>query len=391
MNYTFSGKVKTITLIMMGIGILATIYGFIFTPDRIWSNLLLGTFFFLAVSVGALFFIGVHSIGEAAWHTVIKRIPEAITQYVPVGSIFMLVLVILGFLGINDTWQWMDKSFRESDVLFQNSGKSAWLNTPFFLARTVLYLGGWSYFAWKFRKLSIEQDAGGGLQTFKSNFKLSAVFLVFFAVTSSTSAWDWLMSIDVHWYSTLFGWYVFAGMFVSALITMLLVTVFLKKNGYLPSVNDNHIHDLAKYVFAFSVFWTYLWFSQYLLYWYSNIPEEVNYFLNRFKTDYKSIMILMLVINFAFPVVLLMHRYAKRNYNLLLFVGFILIFGHYLDLFQIIMPGTVANDFGFGFTEIGTFIGFAGVFLYVTLSNLTKASLEPKNHPFVSESKQHQI
>lgn len=391
MNYTFSGKVKTITLIMMGVGILATIYGFIFTPERIWSNLLLGTFFFLAVGVGALFFLGVHSIGEAAWHTVIKRVPEAISQYIPVGAVFMLILVLLGIFGVHDTWHWMDSHFKETDVLYQNSGKKAWLNTPFYIVRTLLYLGGWSFFAWKFRQLSLAQDAGGGLQTFKSNFKLSAVFLVFFAVTSSTSAWDWLMSIDVHWYSTLYGWYIFAGMFVSALITMLLFTVFLKKNGYLPSVNENHIHDIAKYVFAFSVFWTYLWFSQYMLYWYSNIPEEINYFMNRFHTNYQPMMIGMLIVNFAFPVVLLMHRYAKRNYNLLLFAGFILILGHYIDLFQIIMPGTVNDKWCIGITEIGIFLGFAGLFTFVVLSNLTKAPLEPKNHPFVSESKQHHI
>ncbi len=391
MNYTFSGKVKTITLIMMGVGILATIYGFIFTPERIWANLLLGTFFFLAVAVGALFFLGVNSIGEAAWHTVIKRVPEAISQYIPVGSIFILVLVLLGIFGVHDTWHWMDSHFKETDVLYQNSGKKVWLNTPFYIIRTIVYLGGWSFFAWKFRQLSLQQDNGGGLGTFKKNFKLSAVFLVFFAVTSSTSSWDWLMSIDVHWYSTLYGWYIFAGMFVSAMIATLLFTVFLKKNGYLPSVNENHIHDIAKFVFAFSVFWTYLWFSQYMLYWYSNIPEEINYFMNRFYTRYQPLMVGMLIVNFAFPVVLLMHRYAKRNYNLLLFAGFVLILGHYVDLFQIIMPGTVNDKWCVGFTEIGIFTGFAGLFTFVVLSNLTKAPLEPKNHPFVSESKQHHI
>jgi hypothetical protein len=165
----------------------------------------------------------------------------------------------------------------------------------------------------------------------------------------------------------------------------------VKSQGLMQWVNENHIHDLAKFMFAFSIFWTYLWFSQYMLIWYSNIPEEINYFLDRFNTDYKYIVIPMLAINFAFPLLILMHRDAKRTPWLLTVVGAILLVGHYLDLFQIIMPGTVKDKWNIGFTEIGMVLGFLGLFLFVVLSALSKHQLVPVNHPFLNESKQHHI
>ena len=176
-----------------------------------------------------------------------------------------------------------------------------------------------------------------------------------------------------------------------SLTIMLLLVVNLKRRGYLPLVNENHVHDLAKLTFAFSIFWTYLWFSQYMLIWYSNIPEEINYFLERFNTDYRYVVYAMLFINFAFPLLVLMHRNAKRNYVLVNFAAIVIIIGHYLDMFQIIMPGTVKSEWCIGFLEIGSFLGFFGLFLFVVHSSLAKANLVPQNHPFLNESKQHHI
>jgi hypothetical protein len=214
---------------------------------------------------------------------------------------------------------------------------------------------------------------------------------VFFAVTSSTSSWDWLMSLDFHWFSTLFGWYIFAGFFVSALTTMLLLVLWLKKNGYMPHLNQSHIHDLAKMMFAFSIFWTYLWFSQYMLIWYSNIPEEINYFLERFSTGYQPWMVLMLAINFAFPLIVLMHRDAKRNYNLAFVAGIVVLLGHFIDMYQIIMPGAMAKYVPVSILSVLAMIGFMAIFLLATFRALGKAALVPKHHPFLNESKQHHI
>lgn len=391
MNYTFPSRLRITTFILMFIGVAAAIYGFIQHPDRAWANLLLNGFFFTAISLAGAFFIAATYVAEAGWHVGFKRVPEAMSQYLPFGAVVILVVILSGVFGFNHIYHWMDHHFQETDQVWKNSGKKDYLNTTFYLARTFIYLIGWTYFAWKLRQISKREDREPNAKWHKKSYNTSALFLVFFAVTSSMSAWDWLMSIDVHWYSTLFGWYVFAGFFVSALVLMLLITIGLKRRGYLPLVNENHIHDLAKMVFAFSVFWTYLWFSQYMLIWYSNIGEEINYFLERFNTDYFYIMVSILVLNFAFPLLILMHRNAKRNYLLVNIVGVIIFFGHYLDMFQIIMPGSIKEAWNIGFTELGMFAGFIGAFLFVVHTSLTKASLVPANHQFLNESKQHHI
>ena len=218
----------------------------------------------------------------------------------------------------------------------------------------------------------------------------SGWFLVFFAVTSSTMAWDWVMSIDPHWFSTLFGWYVFSGMFVTGLTMITLISIHLKRNGYFQHINENHLHDLGKFMFGVSVFWAYLWTSQFLLIWYANIPEEVTYFQDRWE-NYKVLWVTNLVINFIFPFLVLMSRDAKRNMAYLVVAGVAILCGHWLDVYLMIMPGTVKANYGIGLLEIGMFAGFAGLFGYVTLNALTKAALVPKNHPFVEEASHHHI
>lgn len=391
MKYTFPSKLKIATFVMMGIGLAALIYGFASETERAWSSLLLNGFFFTAIALAGTFFVAVTYVTEGGWQAGIKRIPEAVSQYLPIGALVLAGVIVAGLFGGNHLWHWMDPHFAETDAIFNNSGKSAYLSKPFFIARLVVFLGGWIVFTLLFRKYSKREDLEGGLKWHKKSYKMGAAFLVFFAVSSSMASWDWLMSIDVHWFSTLFGWYIFAGFFVSSLTIMLLLVVNLKRRGYLPLVNENHVHDLAKLTFAFSIFWTYLWFSQYMLIWYSNIPEEINYFLERFNTDYRYVVYAMLFINFAFPLLVLMHRNAKRNYVLVNFAAIVIIIGHYLDMFQIIMPGTVKSEWCIGFLEIGSFLGFFGLFLFVVHSSLAKANLVPQNHPFLNESKQHHI
>lgn len=391
MNYTFAGKTKMLTIALMGIGLAAIIYGFVMTPERIWANLLLNGFYYLAIALSATFFIAVNYVSEAGWHAGFKRIPEAMSAYLPYGAIVILALVITGMLGVHDIWHWMDSHFQQTDSVYLNSGKKVYLTNTFFLVRTIAYLLGWIFLAIQFRRISLKEDDLKGTAMQKKGVMFGAMFLVFFAVTSSMSAWDWLMSIDVHWYSTLFGWYIFSGLFVSGLIMIMLILLYLKGKDLMDWVNENHIHDLAKLVFAFSIFWMYLWFSQYMLIWYSNIPEEINYFLERYNTNYRTLVITMLVINFLFPLLILMHRDAKRSPKLLFIVGIILLVGHYLDLFQIIMPGVVKDKWNIGFTEIGMTLGFLGLFLFVTLTALSKRKLMAGNQPFFNESLQHHI
>jgi hypothetical protein len=278
------------------------------------------------------------------------------------------------------------------DAIIAN--KKAFLDQGFYWARTLVYLGVFIFFARWFRKqsLAMDQMTGDSLVTrHLLVYRRSALFLVFFAVFSSTLSWDWLMSIDAHWFSTLYGWYVFSGMWVSAMITAVTMVLYLKRKGYLPQVNNSHIHDMGKWVFAVSFLWSYLYFSQFMLIWYSNIPEEVTYFQSRIN-EHPALLWGTFFINFAIPMVLLMSRDAKRNPRFLIGVGAVIFIGHWLDVNMMVMPGALGHHFhGIGLLEVGMFVTFLGLFIYTVLNTLTKAPLTPVNHPYLEESVHHQI
>ena len=386
----FNQQTRLISFVLIGVGVLAMIYGFVSDAHRTWASLLVNNFFFLAIALAGIFFVAIQYVSNAGWSVAIKRVPEAMSTYLPYAGVGMLLIF---FFGMHDLYHWThhdiyDPASPHYDEIISN--KAAYLNIPFFTIRTVVYILIWTGFAWLIRKNSLlaDQIPGGDYTYFKKNFKLSAGFLVLFAITSSTSAWDWLMSIDTHWFSTLFGWYVFSGLFVRGLVTITLLIVFLKNKGLLPEVNGSHLHDLAKYVFAFSIFWMYLWVSQFLLIWYSNIPEEVTYYISRLQ-DYKVLMFTMLAINFVIPTLVLMTRTSKRKQNIVVITGIILIAGHWVDVFLMVMPGAVGSHASIGAIEIGTFLGFMGLFLFVVLKSLEKVPLMPKNHPYLEESLHH--
>jgi hypothetical protein len=198
------------------------------------------------------------------------------------------------------------------------------------------------------------------------------------------------MSIDVHWFSTLFGWYTFAGIWCSTMVVLVILTLYLKKLGYLPKVNDSHIHDLGKWTFATSFLWSYLWFSQYMLIWYANIGEEVVYYMMRIE-NFKMLYFGMFIVNFAFPMLLLMSREAKRHAGILTLVGVIILSSHWVDVYIMVSAGSMGATASIGFLEIGMAVLMAGVFIRVILKNLTKAPLSPLNHPYLDESIHHEI
>ncbi|MEY2970177.1 MAG: hypothetical protein RLZZ599_550, partial [Bacteroidota bacterium] len=272
--------------------------------NRPWSALYIASFFFFMIALGALAFYAIQYAAQAGWSPILFRVMEGVTGYLPVASIGVLVLLMASAFGLNHIFHWMDPELVNPESAHYDkiiAGKSGYLNVPFFLVRAIVFLLGWNAYRWVSRKNSIADDNAEDQSFFKKNFKLSAGFLVFFIVTESIMSWDWIMSFDPHWFSTLFGWYVFAGMMVCAITVIALVTIYLKSQGYLEEVNDSHIHDLAKFMFAFSIFWTYLWFSQFMLIWYADIPEEVTYFVTRIE-DYKLPFFGMIAMNFVFPL-----------------------------------------------------------------------------------------
>ncbi|HOZ39604.1 MAG TPA: quinol:cytochrome C oxidoreductase [Flavobacteriales bacterium] len=421
MNFTFSKRARTLTMTLIGVGLVAAVVGILGDHtdhhQRTWANLLVNGFFFLGISLGALFFFALQNATETGWTVLVKRIFEGIMSFVPVGAIVMIVVLAAGSAHVHHLYHWMDHTLYHPYMVGEGAaaeyvdeavqgavanpnydhliaGKKAFLNQPFFWLRSLLYIAVFVLFGRWFRQQSLQMDKETGDTLVKRhllNYRRSALFLVFFAVFSSTLAWDWLMSIDTHWFSTLYGWYAFSGMWVSAMVTAVILALYLKRKGLLPQVSNSHIHDMGKWVFAISFLWSYLYFSQFMLIWYSNIPEEVTYFQQRI--DHHPMLLWgTFFINFAIPMVMLMSRDAKRNPRFLIGVGSVIFVGHWLDVNMMVMPGALGHDFhGIGLLEAGMFLAFLGVFIHTVLTALTKAPLTPVNHPYLDESVHHQI
>lgn len=390
-RYEFSPKLKQTSFILIAVGAILFLAGAFISGNhtRIVADLLHNGIFFLLICLISVFFVSFNYLAQAGWSVAIKRVPEAISQLVPwfAGFVGVLMLYIL-YSNSHDIFHWLDKAHQD-EIL---KGKSGYLNVPFMTLRILLYVGIWSFAAIMLRRYSMQEDLSpaGNLRYFRKSQWMAGFFILFFAVSISTSSWDWLMSIDPHWYSTMFGWYCFASALVSGISLIMLVIQYLRNQGYLRNVTDEHIHDIGKFMFAFSVLWTYLWYSQFMLIWYANMPEETTYF--RFRLDhYKVLFFLNLIVNFATPLLVLMSNTAKRNSKTLIFIGCVIILGHWIDFYQMIMPGTIGENWNIGLMEIGLPIFFVGIIIFKTFTELTKVPLIPKNHPYIQESLHHHV
>lgn len=352
--------------------------------NKPWAAVYVGCIFFMLISLGIFTFNQIQYAASAGWSPVLFRVMEGLSAYLLPGSILFFLLLLASSAHLNHLFIWMDADIVANDTIIQ--GKTGFLNIPFFLIRAVIFLAGWNIFRMLSRRNSLALDETGDLNYYKKNFKLAAGYLVFFIITESIMSWDWIMSIDTHWYSTLFGWYVFASFFVTAITIIALSTLYLKNKGLLEFVNTSHIHDLAKFMFGLSIFWTYLWFSQFMLMWYANIPEEVTYFILRIE-EYNLPFFGMLALNFLLPILLLINTDFKRLSWIIVMAGACIIAGHYLDFFNMIMPGTVGASWFIGAAEIGSVLFFGGLFIFVGFSAIAKAPLLVKNNPMVEESK----
>jgi hypothetical protein len=395
-QFEFTGKAKNLSIIAIVIGLLAIGYGFSAEAlhERTFANLLLMAYYFACVCMSGAFFLAVQFVAQAGWSAAILRVPQAMAKALPIAVVILIAVMAAGLYTHNLYHHWnapglTDPKSENFDKLIQ--GKSAFLNVPFFMARQVIFLGVYSFFALLLAKLSNNEDLEGGLNSYRKSFKYSCVFLVIYGFTTPIFAFDTVMSLEAHWFSTMFGWYNFAAMWVSSLATIAIILILLRKSGYMAWVNNSHLHNLGQFIFGFSIFWTYVWFAQFLLIYYANMPEETVYFYKRFEF-YKIWFYLNLALNFLSPVLLLMDRDNKRNENTLLIVSILVLLGHWVDYYQMIMPGAVEEgQNGFGFIEIGTAIGFVGLFTFTVLTALSKKPLVAKNHPFLQESLNHHL
>ena len=391
--YKISKNTHLLSLGLILIGVISTAYAFITDIHAAWTSLLFNNYFFLGISIFAVFFVALQHVAEAGWSTAIKRVPEAIMTFLPYACAVMIFIVIAAILHWNHIYHWMEEGIMTEGAPNYDkiiAGKEAYLSPIFFLVRSIIYVTVWIYCAKRLRDISLQGDLEGGIgeKSYNKGITVSAWFIVFFAVSSSTASWDWIMSIDTHWFSTLFGWYIFSEWSAIGFTTILLFCLFLKKQGYLEHLNESIIHDLGKWVFAFSIVWTYMWFSQFMLIWYANIPEEVTYFMERIELpNYRFLFWFSAAINFVVPTIMLMSRDAKRNTNLLIAASITILIGHWINSYLLFAPGTLHDHGHLGFTELGMGLGFLGLFLFVVFRSLTTRSLEIKHHPFLKESK----
>jgi len=411
-RFEFTGITKTLSLVGIVIGVLAIVFGFITGDEhiqRVYSNLLLMSYYFVCVCTAGVFFCAYQYAAQAGWSVSILRVPQALAKTLPYASIILILVVTAGLFQQHEIVEHGKKEMVPylyahwathglTTVGSENfdpiiAGKKAFLNVPFFYGMLIVLLGAYSYLGLQLAKCSENEDTVGGMSNYDRSFKLSCIFLVIFGFTFPIFAFGTIMSLEAHWFSTMFGWYNLAAMHVAGLALIALMIILLQKKGYFTWATENHMHSLGKLIFGFSIFWTYVWFAQFFLTWYANIPEESVYFYRRWEPGFKWWFWLNIVLNFVAPLLLLMSRDAKRFRNRMMWTCIVLIAGHWLDFYLMIMPGTTGPEHrGFGVEEIGIFLGFAGLFTFLTLTALSKfQSLVPKKHPFLEESLHHHI
>jgi hypothetical protein len=379
-QFNFKNKYRNILIIIMLGGLLITVAAILVSGtgvSRIWANILLNNQYFMGIALGAAFFISVHRVALSGWHTVLQRLPDAITTFLPVSFVLMLLI----YFGMHHIYHWSD--YEGYDKVLE--GRKAWLNIPFFFLRMIFYFAGWITLTWLMRKNSNALMTSYDVKFYNRRKLFACLFLVFYAITVSTSSWDWIMSLDGHWFSTVFGWYVLIGMFVTSLSFITLLIWLLKRLGYLKELNAEHVHDMGILLFSFSIFWTYLWFAQYELIWYGHLPEETTYYILRLG-NFRLIFFLNLGINFFIPFFGLIGLKSKRQLDWVALVSLLLIIGHWLDYWLMIMPGAVGDKAGIGIIEIFSTFFYAGMFIFIVLKSLSKGPLVLKNDPFIEES-----
>ena len=401
-RFEIPGKLKRTSMALIAVGVLTLIAGIAcllgphsndMDKNRFWLVLLHDSVFFTLITAVSIFIQAAVSLAQGSWIVAYRRVPEAIGS---ISWIFGLIAAVIMFTiiftfrnshGICSIYPWVTPG--NDKILL---GKKAFLNPGMFVGFTLVTIGFFAFFGRKFRALSIAQESAPKNDTriYWKVFRLSGLFLIVYGLSQmSTIPWLWIMSIQAHWYSTLFSWYTFASAFVSGMSLILLWVVYLKNQGNLELVTKEHMHDLGKFMFAFSIFWTYLWFAQYMLIWYANIPDETVYFKLRQQGPYSVIFYANFIINFCMPILILMARPSKRNYFTITFMAMVIIFGHWLDYFQMIMPGPLGENWHINWYEIGIFMGFAGLLIFLVSRMLTKSSLVPNNNILLKETVVH--
>ena len=329
-------------------GLVLTLLGWLFAPDRLCPNLLLAAFYVLGLGLGGLLFLVFGYVTKAEWSIALRPIPAALSRTMPLGAL----LILVALAGIPWLYDWASEPL--------HGAKGEWLSAGPFLVRAVIYLAVWLLFSRLISRASRSLDAQS------RGVRLSALFIVLFAATFSLASFDWLMSREAHWFSTVFAVYTFTGMFVTALAAITVIAILLRRGGAFAGIlTEDHLHDLGKLTLGFTTFWAYIWFCQYMLIWYADIPEETGYFVTRFEGAWGPLMVLNLVVNWLIPFLVLLPRPAKRKESIMLGVGVLLLAGHWLDLYLMVLPPSMEHGPSFGPWELAPLVGAIALFVLV--------------------------
>ncbi|MBK8700887.1 MAG: hypothetical protein IPN29_15635 [Saprospiraceae bacterium] len=427
-HYSISNSLRTILFVMMGLGVLClglTWIGDDHSHTRFWSNVLHNAVFFTGIAIMATFFMAASITAYAGWYTAFKRVFESFSAFLLPGFIIMTLIGVAVFMHANHLYHWADEKSVANDEILK--GKSGFLNKNWYLFGTVIIGAAYTYIAMKIRSLSVAEEHTEGEANFSTHRSIrtyAAIFLPVFGFTSVVLIWQWIMSVDAHWYSTMFAWYSLASLFVAMMCLVALLLIYLRGKGYYQNLSKHHVHDVGKFIFGISVFWTYLWFSQFMLIWYANIGEETIYFRERYD-NYPVLFFGNLVINFALPFLILMRNDTKWKTGSISFIAVVVFLGHWLDFFLMVKPGvlhtahelvghaaegghgaaetaggghgaeavsSIVSGFTFpGMLELGTMLGFLGLFMFTILTALSKSSLTSEKDPYVGESLHHHV
>lgn len=377
---------KVLTIALIGIGLLTFALGLFLDKERAWTSYLVSFFFFSCLGLGGLFFAAIHNITKAGWSTSVRRYAEAMTSFIP----FILLGGLVLLFGAKYIFPWTHEDVIKSSPLIE--AKTAYLNVGFLAVRLVVFALGWFAFKWFIVGNSLNQDKSGDEKLTLKNVGLSIAFILFFAITFTFFSMDMLMSLLPTWYSTIFGIYCFSGLFQATFAVLSLIIIFMRRSGYVKGyVTVEHQHDIVKFMKGFTVFWAYIAFSQFMLIWYANIPEETEYYIMRSQNGWLVISLLLLIFRFIVPFIALLPRGLKRNDNHVILVSVLILAMQYLDIYWMVYPNFNDGMVKFGIWEVGIFAGFTGLFLFAMTTFFKKFSLVPVKDPRLHEAINHHV
>jgi len=369
---------------LAALGLVLTLLGWIVAPERTSAGVLMASQYVLGISLAGLLFIAMTYVTSAGWSVAIRRVPEALAGALPVGA----VAVLIAALGMHWLYPWSRSDVVAHDELLQY--KSGFLSIGGFLFRTIFFLALWCAFAWIMRRTSRLQDQTRSPRETQRNTVFSAIFLVVFAYTYSRAIVDWVMSMEPHWYSTVFAIYNFSGYFTSGLAAIILLLIVLRRMGKFDALRPAHLHDLSKLLFGFATFWAYIWFCQYMLIWYGNIPEETVYYAARQEGAWSVLHVANPILNWLIPFLMLLPSANKRRESLLIKVCILILAAHWIDLFYMVGPNVMPAGPVVGVWEIAPMLVAVPILIVVVFKVLGRGRLVPVGDPYLEESLHHE-